>query len=215
MIDFSQPAGFELQEVAVGPVAETYQFSPAATPGTHVASMTSGFRYLASIDNAAVKCGLMHCSNCTGIRHAQHLGADQVLCLAGATTPVLPSAVNASGCLYTTYMEHYGSAAQPAVTNMETVVIVASFDTNVSSLLPAAVQLQLDNGQNGTVSDVQAFPGQPNVFLIEVCHIRNSVYLLPFGLPELPVLLPANLGYNVMHVPNGCRCNILSAITAE
>lgn len=98
-------------------------------------------------------------------------------------------------------MEHYGSSAQPAVTNMETVVIVASFDTNVSSLLPAAVQLQLDNGQNGTVSDVQAFPGQPNVFLIEVCYIRNSVYLLPLGLQELPVLLPTNLGYNVMHVP--------------
>ena len=52
---------------------------------------------------------------------------------------------------------------------METAVIVASFDSNVTTLLASAVELQLDNGQNGTVSDVQAFPGQANVFLIEVC----------------------------------------------
>ena len=76
---------------------------------------------------------------------------------------------NVSGCLYTTYMEHYGSAHQLAVTNMETAVIVASFDSNVTALPASAVQLQLDNGQNGTVSDVQPFPGQANVFLIEVC----------------------------------------------
>lgn len=135
---------------------------------------------------------LTQCLRCSTICHAQHSEADQVLCLAGATTPGLPSAVNASGCLYTTYMEHYGSSAQPAVTNMETVVIVASFDTNVSSLLPAAVQLQLDNGQSGTVSDVQAFPGQPNVFLIEVCHSRNSVYLLLLG-PSKASLAVANI----------------------
>lgn len=113
--------------------------------------------------------------------------------LAGATTPVSPSAVNASGCLYTTYMEHYGSSAQPAVTNMETAVIVASFDTNVSSLPTAAVQLQLDNGQNGTVSDVQAFPGQPNVFLIEVCSSRNLCMCWYFGLCKLPLLLLTNV----------------------
>ena len=65
-------------------------------------------------------------------------------------------------------MEHYGSSGQLAVTNMETVVIVASFDNNVTALPVSAVKLQLDNGQNGTVSDVQAFPGQANVFLIEV-----------------------------------------------
>ncbi len=76
---------------------------------------------------------------------------------------------NVSGCLYTTYMEHYGSAQQLAVTNMETAVIVASFDSNVTALPASAVELQLDNGQNGTVSDVQPFPGQANVFLIEVC----------------------------------------------
>ena len=70
-------------------------------------------------------------------------------------------------------MEHYGSSGQLAVTNMETVVIVASFDTNVSSLPAAAIQLQLDNGQSGIVSDVQAFPGQPNVFLIEVRSRKN------------------------------------------
>ena len=65
-------------------------------------------------------------------------------------------------------MEHYGSSGQLAVTNMETAVIVASFYDNVTALEPSAVELQLDNGQNGTVSDVQAFPGQDNVFLIEV-----------------------------------------------
>ena len=67
-------------------------------------------------------------------------------------------------------MEHYGSSGQLAVTNMETAVIVASFNTNVSALPAAAVGLQLDNGENGTVSDVQAFPGQANVFLIEVSY---------------------------------------------
>jgi len=66
-------------------------------------------------------------------------------------------------------MEHYGSAQQLAVTNMETAVIVASFDSNVTALPASVVELQLDNGQNGTVSDVQPFPGQANVFLIEVC----------------------------------------------
>lgn len=66
-------------------------------------------------------------------------------------------------------MEHYGSSQQLAVTNMETAVIVASFDNNVTTLPASAVELQLDNGQNGTISDVQAFPGQANVFLIEVC----------------------------------------------
>ena len=70
-------------------------------------------------------------------------------------------------------MEHHGSSGQLAVTNMDTVVIVASFDTNVSSLPAAAVQLQLDSGQSGVVSEVQAFPGQPNVFLIEVCCNRS------------------------------------------
>lgn len=71
-------------------------------------------------------------------------------------------------------MEHYGSTGQLAVTNMQTAVIVASFDSNISSLPVAAVQLQLDNEQNGTVSDVQAFPGQPNVFLIEVCVTHSA-----------------------------------------
>lgn len=70
-------------------------------------------------------------------------------------------------------MEHHGSSGQLAVTNMDTVVIVASFDTNVSSLPASAVQLQLDSGQGGVVSEVQGFPGQPNVFLIEVCCSRN------------------------------------------
>ena len=65
-------------------------------------------------------------------------------------------------------MEHYGSSGQLAVTNMETAVIVASFYDTVTALEPSAVDLLLENGQNGTVSDVQAFPGQDNVFLIEV-----------------------------------------------
>ena len=67
-------------------------------------------------------------------------------------------------------MEHFGSSGQLAVTNMETAVIVASFNTNVSALPASAVGLQLDNGENGTISDVQAFPGQANVFLIEVSY---------------------------------------------
>ncbi|KAA6425878.1 MAG: hypothetical protein FRX49_04253 [Trebouxia sp. A1-2] len=91
---------------------------------------------------------------------------------------------NVSGCLYTTYMEHYGSAQQLAVTNMETAVIVASFDSNVTALPASAVELQLDNGQNGTVSDVQAFPGQANVFLIEVQHPASyeGKIAVPLGL---------------------------------
>lgn len=78
---------------------------------------------------------------------------------------------DAPGCLYTTYMEHYGSSGQLAVTNMETAVIVASFYENVTALPASAVELQLDNGQSGTVSDVQPFPGQANVFLIEVTEM--------------------------------------------
>ena len=127
---------------------------------------------MALLPKVAVQSTKIGCSEC--IYHAD-FDTDKARYLAGATTPASPSAVNASGCLYTTYMEHYGSSAQLAVTNMETVVIVASFDTNVSSLSPAAVQLQLDNGQNGTVSDVQAFPGQPNVFLIEVCAAGTCI----------------------------------------
>ncbi|KAL3158285.1 hypothetical protein ABBQ38_010530 [Trebouxia sp. C0009 RCD-2024] len=146
--DFSQRAGFSVQDIAVGPAAETYQFSPASLPG--------------------------------------------------ATPPAPPSAVNASGCLYTTYMEHHGSSGQLAVTNMDTVVIVASFDTNVSSLPASAVQLQLDSGQGGVVSEVQGFPGQPNVFLIEVQH--------PVGYEgRVTVSLPADavqpLSYNVVRRP--------------
>lgn len=75
-------------------------------------------------------------------------------------------------------MEH-GTSGQLAVTNMDTVVIVASFDTNVSTLPASAVQLQLDSGQGGVVSEVQEFPGQPNVFLIEVCSTENHKMLGP------------------------------------
>ena len=78
-------------------------------------------------------------------------------------------------------MEHYGASGQLAVTNMETAVIVASFYDNITALPASAVELQLDNGQNGTVSDVQPFPGQANVFLIEVtcwpCNVLHDFAL--------------------------------------
>lgn len=75
-------------------------------------------------------------------------------------------------------MEHYGASGQLAVTNMETAVIVVSFYDNVTALPASAVELQLDSGQIGTVSDVQAFPGQANVFLIEVrCCLCNVAHV--------------------------------------
>lgn len=81
---------------------------------------------------------------------------------------------------------------------MQTAVIVASFDSNISSLPVAAVQLQLDNEQNGTVSDVQAFPGQPNVFLIEVQHPASYAGRVTVSLPAEAV---QPLSYNVVSRP--------------
>ena len=61
---------------------------------------------------------------------------------------------------------------------MQTAVIVAAFDTNVTDLPATAVGLRLENGQNGTVSEVQPFPGQANVFLIEVRNLHaSSIYV--------------------------------------
>ncbi|DBA87761.1 hypothetical protein WJX77_003783 [Trebouxia sp. C0004] len=106
---------------------------------------------------------------------------------------------NVSGCLYTTYMEHYGSAQQLAVTNMETAVIVASFGSNVTALPASAIELQLDNGQNGTVSDVQPFPGQATVFLIEVQHPASYEGKVTVSLPQDAAVQP--LSYNVVSRP--------------
>lgn len=95
-------------------------------------------------------------------------------------------------------MEHYGSSGQLAVTNVETAVIVASFYENVTALPSSAIELQLDNGQNGTVSDVQAFPGQANVFLIEVRVQLEGC---------LPARLDAVAGVADLHWLSWC-CNI-------
>lgn len=106
-------------------------------------------------------------------------------------------------------MEHYGSSGQLAVTNTDTAVIVASFYENVTALPVSAVKLQLDNGQNGTVSDVQAFPGQPNIFLIEIQHptsyegkvivsLQNDTAVQPlsYSVVSRPLVVQ-NVGFNL------------------
>lgn len=59
------------------------------------------------------------------------------------------------------------SAGSP-VTNTDTAVVVASFNSTPPALTQGTIAAALSNGTSAAVTAVQAFPGQTGTFLIEV-----------------------------------------------
>ena len=59
------------------------------------------------------------------------------------------------------------SAGSP-VTNTDTAVVVASFNSTPPTLTQGTIAAALSNGTSAAVTAVQAFPGQTGTFLIEV-----------------------------------------------
>eukprot|EP00891_Asterochloris_glomerata_P006852 jgi/Astpho2/6852/Aster-x0743 len=78
-----------------------------------------------------------------------------------------------------------GPAPSPGspVTNTDTAVVVASFNSTPPTLTQGTIAAALSNGTSAAVTAVQAFPGQTGTFLIEIQHPTDYQGSVTVSLP--------------------------------